>query len=161
VRGDFQTWIEGHRRLVAALFVLAGAATGVGAFTFKYAEGLSYLSDDPAACKNCHIMNDQYDSWVKGSHHKAATCADCHLPHDFIGKYTAKARNGWNHSKAFTLQNFPEPIRITRHNLDSLQHNCIECHREMVGAIAGHEDVGKNLARCTDCHRSVGHMNLD
>jgi cytochrome c nitrite reductase small subunit len=137
----------------------AGITLGAGLFTFFYAKGLSYLSNDPRACVNCHVMNDEYNSWTKASHHKAATCNDCHVPHGFPMKYLAKARNGWNHSKAFTLQNFPEPIRITKKNLEILQHNCISCHETMVGDIAGH---GKSAAaRCTECHRSVGHLNLD
>jgi cytochrome c nitrite reductase small subunit len=64
-------------------FLLAsvlGATAGLGMFTFHYAEGLSYFSSDPKACKNCHIMNDQYESWSKGPHHAAAGCVDCHLP---------------------------------------------------------------------------------
>lgn len=153
--------LTSHPRWMTAAFAGAGLVAGVGGYTFTYAEGLSYMSNDPRACVNCHIMNDQYDSWLKGSHHKAATCADCHLPHELAEKYFAKARNGWNHSKAFTLQNFPEPIRITPHNLDSLQHNCIACHRDMTGSIAAHRDVGTGEARCTVCHRSAGHMQLD
>jgi cytochrome c nitrite reductase small subunit len=140
---------------------LCGVLIGVGGYTFHFAEGLSYLSNDPKACMNCHVMEEHFDSWVKGSHIQGATCNDCHLPHDFLGKYMAKARNGWNHSKAFTLQNFPEPIRITKHNLDALQHNCIECHEVTVSEIAGHRDVARSEARCTLCHRSAGHMNLD
>ena len=76
------------------LGALAGVLLGVGGYTFHYAEGLSYLSTDPAACVNCHIMQPQYDSWQKSSHHAVASCVDCHLPHDFIGKYIAKAENG-------------------------------------------------------------------
>lgn len=155
-----QRLLTAHPRWMAATFAGFGALAGVGGYTFQYAEGLSYLSNDPRACVNCHIMNDQYDSWFKGSHRAAATCTDCHLPHGFFEKYAAKARNGWNHSKAFTLQNFPEPIRITPFNLASLQHNCIECHRGMTGSIAGHADVGSGEARCTECHRSAGHMQL-
>ena len=41
-----------------------------------------------------------------------ASCVDCHLPHDFVGKYLAKADNGYHHSKGFTLQDFHEPILI-------------------------------------------------
>jgi cytochrome c nitrite reductase small subunit len=95
-----------------ALAVLVGAVVGLGAFTFSYGEGLSYFSKDPRACANCHIMNDQYNSWQKAGHHQAAKCVDCHLPHDFVGKYLAKADNGYRHSKAFTLQDFHEPIKI-------------------------------------------------
>ena len=145
----------------SALSGSVGLLLGVGGFTFYYAEGLSYLSNDPAACVNCHIMRDPFDSWQKGSHHRAATCADCHLPHDFLSKYLAKGRNGWHHSKAFTLQNFAEPIRITPVNLADLQHNCIACHGDMVGSLAGHADVSRGEARCTTCHRSAGHMALD
>ena len=141
--------------------VCAGVTLGVALYTFIYAKGYSYISNDPAACANCHIMQEHYDSWVKSSHRKAATCNDCHVPHRFPEKYIVKARNGFNHSKAFTLQNFPEPIRITRPNLEALQHNCIECHATLVGDIAAHRDVGSGEARCTQCHRSAGHMSLD
>ena len=139
----------------------AGILAGVGVFTFYYAKGFSYASNDPKACMNCHVMTEYYDSWNRGSHHKAATCNDCHVPHGPLEKYLTKAKNGWNHSKAFTLQNFPEPIRITPSNLQALQHNCIECHQDMVSGLAAHRDVGRGEARCTQCHQSAGHMKLD
>jgi cytochrome c nitrite reductase small subunit len=161
MRHLLRTVIATHPPWVTVVCVAIGVLAGVGAYTFYYAEGFSYVSNDPRVCVNCHIMNDQFDSWQKGSHHGAATCVDCHLPHDLVGKYMAKGKNGWNHSRAFTLQNFPEPIRITRGNLDILQQNCIRCHREMVDAIASPSDVGAGRARCTVCHRSAGHMQLD
>jgi len=43
-------------RALVLLAVFAGASLGVGAFTFGYAQGASYLSNDPAACVNCHVM---------------------------------------------------------------------------------------------------------
>lgn len=108
---------------------------------------------------NCHIMREQYDSWVKGSHHAVATCNDCHVPHTFPEKWLTKMDNGWNHSKKFTLQNFKEPIRIRPGNLRALQHNCVECHRIALSEIVGHRDVELGEARCTECHRSVGHLS--
>src|SRR5512147_244022 len=86
------------------LAVLAGLLAGTGSFTFRYAEGLSYLSNDPKACANCHVMNDQFDSWRKGPHHATAVCNDCHVPPQFPWKYVAKARNGYHHSMGITLQ---------------------------------------------------------
>lgn len=147
--------------IVWGVVVAAGILLGLGLYTFHFAEGLSYLSNDPKACMNCHIMREHYDSWVKASHHTVATCNDCHVPHTFPEKYITKLDNGWHHSKAFTLQNFREPIRIRRSNLLTLQHNCVQCHATIVGDIAGHKDVEQGTARCTDCHRSVGHMALD
>ena len=114
--------------LIALLAAVAGVLLGVGGYTFRYAEGLSYFSTDPRACVNCHIMLPQYDSWQKASHHAVATCVDCHLPRAFVTKYLAKAENGWHHSKGFTLQNFEEPIRVKPGNAATLQENCLRCH---------------------------------
>ena len=134
-----------------------GVLVGLSAFTFHYAEGLSYFSTDPKACANCHIMREQYDSWGRSSHHTAATCIECHLPHDLVPKYLAKARNGWNHSKAFTMQDFPEPIRITQSNAEALRENCIRCHEGLVSHVAAISRGGAKDMNCVQCHASVGH----
>jgi cytochrome c nitrite reductase small subunit len=139
------------------LGALIGVLGGLGLFTFHHAEGLSYLSTDPAACANCHIMQSQYESWQKSPHHNVAKCIDCHLPHDFIGKYIAKAENGWHHSKGFTLQDFHEPIMIKAKNAVILQRNCITCHGELAHGLL--EDVNGNPdeVQCVHCHADVGH----
>ena len=97
---------------ILILCVLVGVIAGLGSYTFHYAAGTSYFSSNPAACVNCHIMREQYDGWQKASHHSVASCNDCHTPHALIPKYLVKAENGFWHSKAFTLQDFHEPIRI-------------------------------------------------
>ena len=135
--------------------VSLGLLAGVGLTTFDYAEGLSYLSTDPAACANCHIMQSEYDSWQKAGHHTAATCIDCHLPADFVGKYLAKGVNGWNHSKAFTLQDFHEPIRIGARNAQILHDNCVRCHGDLVHDQTSVYD--ESQLRCTQCHAAAGH----
>jgi cytochrome c nitrite reductase small subunit len=77
---------------LAVLFAcLLGIPAGIGAFTFVYAKGFSYLSPDPRACVNCHVMNPQYDGWLKSGHRHTATCVECHLPHTGIAKWAAKA----------------------------------------------------------------------
>jgi cytochrome c nitrite reductase small subunit len=142
---------------LAILGVLLGILMGVGGFTFKYAEGLSYMSSDPKACVNCHIMRPEYDSWQKSSHHSVAVCVDCHLPHDVIGKYLAKGNNGYHHSKGFTFQDFHEPIMIKRINSNILQRNCLRCHEDMVqNLVAGAKSHGDSV-RCVHCHQSIGH----
>ena len=52
------------------LGVIIGIAVGIGAYTFAYAKGWSYLTDDPAACANCHVMQEQFDGWIKSSHRR-------------------------------------------------------------------------------------------
>jgi cytochrome c nitrite reductase small subunit len=61
-----------------ALCAGLGIFFGVGGYTFHYAERLWYLSNDPRARVNCHIMRDQHDGWAHSSHHAVATCNDCH-----------------------------------------------------------------------------------
>ena len=136
---------------------LLGALLGMGAFTFRYGEGLSYFSTDPRACKNCHIMNDEYDSWTKGVHHASAKCIDCHLPHAFVPKYLAKASNGYHHSKGFTFQDFHEPILIKPRNAAILQANCLRCHGDFVHDIVRGGAAADDESRCVHCHRNVGH----
>ena len=136
---------------------VVGAFTGLGGYTFAYGEGASYFSTDPAACANCHIMEDQYDSWTASSHRPVAGCIDCHLPHTTVGKYIAKADNGLFHSWAFTFQNFPEPIRIKPRNLRILHHNCVECHEDTVHSLLTGEDAAGGPAACVRCHGDVGH----
>jgi len=139
------------------LAIAIGVFVGAGAFTFRYAEGLSYLSTDPLACANCHIMQTQYDAWQKASHHGVATCVDCHLPNTFIAKYIAKAENGYHHSKGFTFQDFHEPIMIKASNSQILQDNCLKCHSDLVHELVAGATTSPDSIRCVHCHSSVGH----
>lgn len=146
-----------NRRLLVAAAAAVGILTGLGAFTFVYAEGFSYFTTDPKACANCHVMNDQYSSWVKSSHHGVATCADCHLPHSTVPKFVAKALNGYHHSKGFTLQDFHEPIMIKPRNSQILQNACLSCHSSLVHELVRGSTTDKNAVRCVHCHAAVGH----
>lgn len=147
-------------RAGAVLAVAAGVFAGVGLYTSDYAEATSYLSSDPKACVNCHVMRDEYDAWLKGPHHNQ-TCNDCHVPQDVVGKYLVKAEHGYRHSKGFTLQDFHEPIRITLGSLEVVQANCVRCHEGLVGGIGSAHARGAEVAEtgtgCVHCHAGVGH----
>jgi cytochrome c nitrite reductase small subunit len=134
---------------------LIGVALGVGSYTFIYAHGASYLTDNPAACANCHIMDDHYDAWTRSSHHAVATCNDCHTPSNLVTKYLTKANNGFWHSFAFTTGDFPEPIQIKGYNLKIAEDSCRKCHSTLVMAIDGHGSGG--ATSCIRCHGAVGH----
>lgn len=143
-------------RLSVALIALLGVLGGLGLFTFGYGQGASYLSNNPQSCANCHIMQDHFDSWEKSTHHHVAVCNDCHLPHDPIGKWVVKADNGFFHSLAFTLDDYPEPLRIKPRNRRVTQHTCIHCHGDFVhDMLATQDDV--EAVSCVHCHKDVGH----
>lgn len=154
---DTTTEAGSSTRWLWALCIAFGTFAGIGLYTFRYAEGLSYFSSDPTACMNCHIMRSQYASWQNASHHAVAVCIDCHLPHALLPKYLAKAENGYRHSKEFTAQTFPEPIAIRARGREILQANCVHCHEGLVHDLARGPRGRADELTCVHCHLSVGH----
>ena len=144
-----------------AVAILVGVAGGFGTYTFIYAGGASYLRDDPTVCANCHVMQDHLDAWAKSSHRSAATCNDCHAPHDgLLAKLWVKGLNGFNHSRAFTTGNYPEPLRITPMNRRVTEDACRACHESIVQAIdpaAMNSSATGERMSCIRCHADVGH----
>ncbi|MBL9140381.1 MAG: cytochrome c nitrite reductase small subunit [Phycisphaerae bacterium] len=160
----------GRWRAAAVLGALFGSLLAAAGYTSHYSKATAYLSDDPTACINCHIMNDQYRAWASGPHHASATCNDCHVPHDSIlHKYMVKAEHGYRHSKGFTLQDFHEPIRMQASSRQVVNDNCVRCHADVTHGIR--PDAGSYAARtggterparlndleCIHCHASVAH----
>lgn len=144
-------------RLILLALLVVGAAVGLGGGTLLYAEGTSYLSSDPAACVNCHVMRDVYESWTHGPHRHVASCVDCHLPHDGLAKWVAKASNGFAHSTAFTFRDDWDPIRLKPHNAAILQERCLACHGDMAHLVAGAGFPADEPISCVHCHKGVGH----
>jgi cytochrome c nitrite reductase small subunit len=148
--------------LAVALGASLGIAVGIGGYTFGYARGASYLTNDPAACANCHVMREQYAGWLKSSHHAVATCNDCHTPPGTIPKYLTKASNGFWHSFYFVTGDFPEPIRIRPRNREVTEAACRKCHQDIVDAIdlvhvSDESPRARERVECLPCHGSVGH----
>lgn len=132
---------------------MVGLFVGVGSFTFFYADGDSYFAKDPAACANCHVMQDHYDAWLKSSHSAFAGCADCHLPEQFPSNYIAKADNGFRHAWAFTFQTYEGRLQMIPRNERILQNSCVNCHGGFVDNILDES----NGPDCVSCHAGVGH----
>lgn len=143
----------------------------LGGFTAYNTNAVSYLSDDSAACNNCHVMNDVYAAWRKGPHAQIvagkprATCNDCHLPHDsFTSKWMYKAQSGMNHAYMFTfkLDSLPQHFDATAVTKTNVQANCVRCHEQLVGVVVNAttkpDDPHLNGSlQCAKCHASVGH----
>lgn len=144
--------------LPVAIMVLLGMFVGIGTFTFGYGEGAAYLSNDPAACANCHVMQDHYNSWQNSSHRHVATCNDCHLSSHPVGKWITKADNGFFHSLAFTTGDYPDPIRIKPRNKVVTQNACLHCHADFVHEMLPTRPEGDMLS-CVHCHSDVGHAH--
>lgn len=147
-------WLSIPARLRTALIVLAGIAVGMALYLARISNITSYLSDDPRACINCHIMNPEYATWERSSHGRVTNCNDCHVPHDNVfNKYRFKMEDGLRHSAMFTLRMEPQVIKARPEALHVIQQNCIRCHQ---GQLA-HTKLGGSERSCTECHREVPH----
>lgn len=143
---------------------LLGLAVGVLSYTFVYAEGASYLSNDPEACANCHVMREVLQDWRAGDHHHTAVCNDCHVPQQPALKWLVKGMNGAHHSYAFTFLDTPANIRPSRISQVIVRQNCVRCHgpllpHALTAKINAKDAFSNDTPNCLACHRQVGHWH--
>lgn len=154
--------IPPHKWRRAAIVAVA-AFFGLGLYVLRVSNAASYLSDDPQACVNCHLMTPQYITWNHSSHREVAHCNDCHVPHNnVVNKYFFKAKDGLYHASIFTLRAEPQVIKAKSASIEVIQNNCIRCHSDQVtdAQLAGYveDHHAKRTDRlCWECHREVPH----
>lgn len=147
--------------------VLLGIFFGMILFTLHVGRATSYLSDDPAACVNCHVMAPQFATWQNSSHGRFTVCNDCHVPQNSIfEKYFFKASDGLRHSYMFTFRLEPQVIRIHEAGRNAVQKNCIRCHSEQIHPISVRAITAQSIQEygegyCWDCHRETPHGKVN
>lgn len=147
--------------------LLSGIFFGFFLFILHAARATSYLSDDPKACVNCHVMAPQYATWERGSHGKVTNCNDCHVPQDnFANKYFFKASDGLRHSFMFTFRLEPQVIQIKHAGKKAVQQNCVRCHSAVIHpislrAISNKQIINDEERYCWDCHRETPHGRVN
>ncbi|MDL2209641.1 cytochrome c nitrite reductase small subunit [Desulfovibrio sp. OttesenSCG-928-O18] len=154
-------------QFIVPLFLLGGIAAGLGGYSMYMSRAFSYLSDDPSACVNCHIMAPYYQSWNHSSHARWATCNDCHVPQDsLLSGYMFKAQDGLYHAAMFTFKAEPQVIRPRDASNKVIMANCVRCHTQLntefvKTGMATYADIksGRQKA-CWDCHRDVPHTRI-
>lgn len=154
-------------KMILPFFAAGGLLAGVGAYAAYMSRAHSYLSDDPAACINCHIMTPYYQSWNHSSHARWTNCNDCHVPHDnVVSKYAFKAMDGLYHSAVFTMRAEPQVIRPREASNNVIMENCIRCHTQLntefvkTGMISYTEAKQGQGKACWDCHTQVPHTKV-
>ncbi len=149
---------------IIPVIVFGGIISGLGIYIIYLSRVHSYLSDDPSACVNCHVMTPYYQTWFHNSHSKWTNCNDCHVPHDNVfNKYYFKAKDGLYHSTIFTLNLEPIAIRAKEASSNVIMENCIRCHNQInnefvkTGMITFTETTQGKGKACWDCHSTVAH----
>ncbi|WP_139957223.1 cytochrome c nitrite reductase small subunit [Flavicella sediminum] len=145
------------------VIILLGAMTGLTFYALIESKAISYLSDDPKTCANCHVMTPQYTTWLNSSHREVASCNDCHVPHDNVfNKYFFKAKDGLYHGYVFTTKGEPEVIKMKEAGIEVVHNNCIRCHQDQVmdaklsGQVENHFS-NRTERKCWECHKEVPH----
>lgn len=146
--------------------IVSGIVVGLTFYGIYISRVFSYLSDDPAACVNCHIMSPHYASWYHSSHREHATCNDCHIPHDNkIRGLWFKINDGLRHSTIFTFGGYPQVIRIRESGQEVVQENCLRCHSHQLSFVSifqtsSQKPLHQFHRKCWECHREVPHGRI-
>ncbi len=149
------------------VLIITGSIIGLIAFILYTSNAVSYLSDNPETCINCHIMVPQYSTWQHSSHRENASCNDCHVPHNnVVNKYYFKAKDGLRHATMFTLRMEPQVIFIHEAGKKVVHNNCVRCHSELLtdsklDRQTNLEHHDKSERECWECHREVPHGRVN
>ena len=146
--------------------IILGVLLGLGVYILFISNSLSYLSDNPDTCINCHIMKPQLATWQHSSHRETAVCNDCHVPHDnIIKKYIFKAKDGLRHASIFTMKREPQVIFIKEDGKAVVQENCVRCHfreNDVVNTKIKFDEWKLNNGKlCWECHSEVPHGKVN
>lgn len=161
---EYIQWLLPSRKWRVLAIIITGVIVGGGALTLYMLRADTYLTDDPAACVNCHIMGPYYATWFHSSHSRNATCNDCHVPHEnAVKKWVFKGMDGMRHVAVFLTHGEKDVVRANGESSEVIMNNCIRCHTQLNTEFVstGRIDymmsqVGEGKA-CWDCHRDVPH----
>lgn len=148
------------------VIALGGAILGLSFYAAIESKAISYLSDNPKTCANCHVMTPQYTTWRNSSHREVATCNDCHVPQDnVLKKYAFKAKDGFYHASVFTTRSEPEVIKMKEAGVEVVQQNCVRCHQDQVtdaklDAQVDNHFNSRTERKCWECHQEVPHGSV-
>ncbi len=149
------------------VLIILGIFAGLTIYSFYISKAGSYLSDNPQACINCHIMVPQYATWNHSSHREIASCNECHVPHNnIVSHYYFKAKDGLRHATIFTLRKEPQVIHIKEEGIQVVQQNCLRCHEELIKTaeqqINNTEFHSNRETRlCWECHKETPHGRIN
>lgn len=138
-------------------------------------------TNNMAFCTSCHEMRDTvYEEYKQTIHFKnpsgvQATCADCHVPKEWVHKFVRKiyAVNELYH-KAMGTVDTPEKFEEHRWKManrvwDTMRktdsRECRNCHAFNTMDLSGqdrsarkrHERAAEKGETCIDCHKGIAH----
>jgi hypothetical protein len=120
-------------------------------------------TSQPAFCKSCHEMQNDYDSWSSSAHAKV-TCTACHIGPGVsaliihkIGSLIHEMPAHFLHFGKYTINENSEV------SVDLPSNNCLDCHvrpkgkyfKNLVFVHTKHRELN-----CAYCHNRIAHSGL-
>ncbi|MCF7983016.1 MAG: NapC/NirT family cytochrome c [Thiohalocapsa sp.] len=163
--------------VVAAVFIAGVVFAGL------FNVGMAY-TNEMDFCISCHTMETNYKEYTETLHYKnqsgvQATCADCHVPKEFVPKMVTKiiAAKDVYHEIIGTIST-PEKFEAHRWDMASRvwkkmersdSRECRTCHQlanmdlseQGRSARSRHARAEEKGQTCIDCHTGVAHVEPD
>ena len=142
--------LKSKKRCITILS-MAFAGSALLAFLLVGPPQLLALSESPAFCASCHVMEEQHAAWSHAGAHRRIRCVDCHLPNgNPLVHYVWKSIDGMKDVVVFHSGMVPDRITLSEHGAKVVQGNCIRCHAEAVSQM-------DTTRQCWGCHRQLRH----
>lgn len=146
-------------------------------------QGVMVASNQNAFCFSCHLKMDTIVQEYQASPHYVsedevhATCADCHVPHEFVDKMKVKivatADIYYMLTGKITKENFeqerPRLAGIVWEEMIATDSaNCRHCHTgenfdlasQPQRARLNHQQMEARGETCIDCHTGIAHKRI-
>lgn len=173
----FWNWFRSPSKMAVGAVVLLSALGGILAWGGVNA-GLEHTNTEQF-CSDCH-MNDVVPEYRQTVHYSnrsgvKAICSDCHLPHEFIPKWTRKiqaAKEVYAHvtGKVDTKEKFEaHRLEMAEREWARMKANnsqeCRNCHnfddmdftQQKTVAQEMHSRAQDEGKTCIDCHKGIAH----
>jgi len=173
----FWNWFRSPSKMAVGVVVLLSAIGGILAWGGVNA-GLEHTNTEQF-CSDCH-MNDVVPEYRQTVHYSnrsgvKAICSDCHLPHEFIPKWTRKiqaAKEVYAHvtGKVDTKEKFEaHRLEMAEREWARMKANnsqeCRNCHnfddmdftQQKTVAQEMHSRAQDEGKTCIDCHKGIAH----
>ncbi|PVX39761.1 periplasmic nitrate reductase subunit NapC [Pasteurella langaaensis DSM 22999] len=173
----FWNWFRSPSKMAVGVVVLLSAIGGILAWG-GVNEGLEHTSTEQF-CSDCH-MNDVVPEYRQTVHYSnrsgvKAICADCHLPHEFLPKWTRKIQAAEEVYAYFTGK-VDTKEKFEAHRLEMAEREwarmkannsqeCRNCHNFDDMDFTQQKKVAQEMHRlaqqdgktCIDCHKGIAH----
>jgi len=156
-RGEKILYVDGNRDGYGVSFNHQGHIDSLGyQDSCSVCHHMNVPLDKNSGCQECHEYMYSESSVFKHDWHSSKeganiSCEKCHPANEVRIKETAKKCIDCHTDMLTKPEEFPFEKLVTASYTDAMHIQCVSCHKEKAGLIAGKE----KLAECASCHETI------